>query len=82
METKHVYTGPLSFFKSDQTAHFANKVMCLEQRSGKWHYKDWHTFECRFKELFCSKNEQLVALTKLKGTSWYQQKDSVEDYID
>ena len=25
---------------------------------------------------------QLAALTRLEGTSWYQAKDSVEDYID
>jgi len=28
------------------------------------------------------KNEQLATLTKLEGTSWYQGKDSVKDYID
>jgi len=28
------------------------------------------------------KDEQLVALTQLKGTSWYQGKDLVKDYID
>ena len=33
-------------------------------------------------KLFCPKNEQLAVLTRLEGTSWYQAKDSVEDYID
>ena len=33
-------------------------------------------------ELFCPKNEQLAALTRLEGMSWYQAKDSVEDYIN
>ena len=28
------------------------------------------------------KDGQLVALTKLEGTSWYQGKDLVKDYID
>jgi len=50
--------------------------------SRKWHYKDWNAFESEFEESFCTKNEQLMALTKLKGMSWYQWKDSVEDYID
>ena len=31
---------------------------------------------------FCPKNEQLMALTRLEGTSWYQAKDPVDDYID
>ena len=35
-----------------------------------------------FMELICPKNEQLAALTRLEGTSWYQAKDLVEDYID
>ena len=56
--------------------------MRSEQRLERWHYKDWPTFEKEFEELFCTKNEQLAALTKLEGTSWYQGKDSVEDYID
>ena len=33
-------------------------------------------------EYFCLKNEQLSALTWLEGTSWYQGKDLVEEYID
>ena len=55
--------------------------MCLEQRSGKWHYKDWQTFEREFKELFCTKNGQVTVLTKLEGMSWYQGRDLVKDYI-
>ena len=35
-----------------------------------------------FMELFFPKNEQLAVLTRLEGTSWYQAKDSVEEYID
>ena len=56
--------------------------MHLEQRSGGYHYKDWQAFKHEFEELFCVKDEQLAALTKLEGTSWYQGKDSVEDSID
>ena len=58
-----------SFFKSDQATYFSSKVMHLEQQTGKWHYKDWCTFEREFKELFCTNNEQLAVLTKLEGTS-------------
>ena len=39
-------------------------------------------FEKTFLDQFCPKNEQLTALTKLEGTSWYQGKDPVNDYID
>ena len=33
-------------------------------------------------EQFCPKNEQLTAITKLEGTSWYQTRDMVKDYTD
>ena len=35
-----------------------------------------------FSDQFCPKNEQLMALRRLEGTSWYQAKDPVDDYID
>ena len=35
-----------------------------------------------FSNQFCPKNEQLMALTRLEGTSWYQAKDLVDDCID
>ena len=71
----------LSFFKTDHTAHFANKVLC-SWRKGKAYYSDWDTFEEDFIKHFCLKDQQLSAITKLKGTSWYQGRDSVEDYIN
>ena len=43
---------------------------------------DWNAFETDFVDIFCPKNEQLLALTRLEGMSWYQGKDSVEEYID
>ena len=50
---------------------------------GKGNYfQDWDAFEKMFSDQFCPKNEQLTALTRLEGTSWYQAKDPVDDYID
>ena len=46
------------------------------------YFWNWTAFSEMFMELFCPKNEQLAALTRLEGMSWYQAKDSVEDYID
>jgi Retrotransposon gag protein len=71
----------LSFFKTDHTAHFANRVLHL-WRKGKACYLDWDAFEEDFIEHFCPRDEQLSAITKLKGTSWHQGKDSIKDYID
>ena len=73
----------LSFFKLDWATHFANKVLHSESK-GKGHYfRNWEGFKKAFLDQFCPKNKQLMALTKLKGTSWYQGKDPVDDdYID
>ena len=50
---------------------------------GKGNYfQDWDAFEKIFSNQFCPKNEQLMALTRLEGTSWYQAKDPVDNYID
>ena len=46
------------------------------------YFQDWDTFKKIFSDQFCPKNEQLMALTRLEGTSWYQAKDPVDDYID
>ena len=35
-----------------------------------------------FSDQFCPKNKQLMALTRLEGTSWYQAKDPIHNYID
>jgi len=70
----------LSFFKTECVACFADKVLC-SWRKGKAYYLNWDAFEEDFVEHFCPKDEQLSAITKLKGTTWYQGKDSVEDYI-
>ena len=54
----------------------------MEAKGKGPYFRNWTTFLEMFMELFCPKNEQLAALTRLEGTSWYQAKDSVEDYID
>ena len=72
----------LFFFKLDRAAHFTNKVLWSESK-GKGHYfRNWEAFKKMFLDQFCPKNEQLMALTKLEGTSRYQAKDPVDNYID
>ena len=76
----HIYWA-LSFLKSGWAACFANRVLQTWNRD-KPYYWDWDDFESDFTEQFCPKNEQLSALIKLEGSSWYQGNDLVEDYID
>ena len=68
----------LSFFKTDWAAHFADKVL-RSWRKWKVYYSDWDTFKEDFVEHFFLKDEQLLAITKLEGMSWYQGRDMVED---
>ena len=72
----------LSFFKLDRAACFANKVLQHKTKGKGNYFKDWDAFEKMFSDQFCPKNEQLMALTRLEGSSWYQAKDPVDDYID
>ena len=72
----------LSFFKSDRAACFANKVLRHETKGKGNYFQDWDAFEKIFSNQFCPKHKQLMALTRLEGTSWYQGKDPVDDYID
>ena len=72
----------LSFFKSDHVARSANKVLQYKTKGKGNYFQDWDAFEKMFSDQFCPKNKQLMALTRLEGTSWYQAKDSVDNYID
>ena len=54
----------------------------MEAKGKGSYFRNWTAFPEMFTELFCPKNEQLAALTRLEGTSWYQAKDLVEDYIN
>ena len=60
----------------------ANKVLWSKSKAKGHYFQNWKAFEKTFLDQFCPKNEEFMALTKLKGTSWYQVKDPVDDYID
>ena len=59
-----------------------NKVLWSESKDKGHYFQNWEAFEKTFLDQFCPKNKQQMALTKLKGTSWYQAKDLVDGYID
>ena len=59
----------LSFFKSDWAACFANKVLWFKSKGKGYYFQNWEAFKKTFLDQFCPKNEQLMALTKLEGTS-------------
>ena len=72
----------LFFFRADRAAHFLDKVLQTEAKGKGPYLCNWTTFSEMFMELFFPKNEQLTALMRLEGMSWYQAKGLVRDYVD
>jgi hypothetical protein len=72
----------LTFCKSGRAATFADQVLRSERTRGTPKFENWAAFVADFKTRFCESNEQVRALTKLEGDSWYQRTSAVDDYID
>jgi hypothetical protein len=71
----------LTFCKSGRAAKFAERVLRAE-KGGLPKYETWKLFVTDFAARFCESNEQVKALTKLEGDTWYQRGSSIDDYID
>jgi hypothetical protein len=71
----------LTFCKTGRAANFADRILRAEKK-GQVCYATWSDFVTDFAKRFCEANEQVRALTKLEGESWYQKTSSVDDYID
>ncbi|HEV7738604.1 MAG TPA: hypothetical protein VGO47_14685 [Chlamydiales bacterium] len=72
----------LTFCKTGRVARFADRILRSE-RSGTPRYRTWTEFTEDFTLKFCESHEQVQALTKLEGDSWYQHGMTVnDDYVD
>jgi hypothetical protein len=71
----------LTFCKTGRAARFADRILRSE-RSGTPKYRTWKEFTEDFTLKFCESHEQVRALTKLEGDSWYQRAMTVDDYVD
>ena len=72
----------LSFLKSGHAAVFANTVIRHEAETQMYRFADWTAFETEFSLQFLSLHEGATAHNILEGTSYYQGKWALEDYID
>jgi len=45
-------------------------------------FATWAEFKRKFTEEFCPKNEAQMALTKLETSTYYQNRRSMDEYID
>ena len=71
----------LTYCKSGRAAKFADRILRSE-RGGTPKYQTWKEFTDDFTLKFCETQEQIRALTKLEGDSWYQRTTTVDEYID
>lgn len=71
----------LTYCKSGRAAKFADRILRSEL-GGTPRYQTWKEFTDDFTLKFCESQEQVRALTKLEGDSWYQRTSTVDEYID
>ncbi|KIJ40789.1 hypothetical protein M422DRAFT_256209 [Sphaerobolus stellatus SS14] len=69
----------LTYFKTDQAAGFADRILRTQSCMGKPYFANWAAFELEFKKRFMPRNRQVTAITQF---SWYQGPDSVDEYTD
>ena len=74
-ETKHRYTGPCPSSNQIKWLTLLTRSCAWNKRLESGTIRIGRPFEREFKELFCTKNEQVMVLTKLEGMSWYQGRD-------
>jgi len=72
----------LSFMKSDRAYRWAQRALDFEVRVGALQFLDWADFEKEFRKDFTPLNAEATAVNTLEGTSYFQGKRSVDDYLD
>ena len=72
----------LSFMKTGRAATFAQGVYNRQLRAEDPVFENWPTFEKEFRSRFCPRDEETAAMNKLEGTTYYQGRRPVDDYID
>jgi len=68
--------------KSDRASRWAQRNLEQEANSGELPWVDWEDFELEFRKLFTSIYTEAMAINTLEGTSYFQGKQSVDDYLD
>ena len=68
--------------KSDQAYRWAQRALDFEVRVGALQFLDWVGFEKEFRKDFTPLNAEATAVNTLEGTSYFQGRCSVDDYLD
>jgi len=72
----------LTFFKSGRTAKWSENVFCQEVNTGIFPIQTWRDFEQQFRVHFFSVNAKTDAINAQEGTSYYQEGQTVDNYLD
>ena len=69
--------------KSWQAAKWAEWIFLWEEKhEGYSKFLDWEEFHKEFWKDFCPAYSNVAAINKLESTSYYQQSQSVDNYLD
>ena len=72
----------LSFMKSDRAYYWAQRALDFKVRVGALQFLDWVDFKKEFWMDFTPLNAKAAAVNTLEGTSYFQGRHSVDDYLD
>ena len=72
----------MSFMKTGRAGRWATREFEQEARDGQLRFIDWMDFEDEFRKDFLPLNSEATAINILEGTSYFQGKKSVDDYLD
>jgi len=72
----------LTFFKSGYAAKWSKNVFCQEVDTGVFSIRTWRDFEQQFWVYFFPVNAEVDVINALKGTSYHQGGQTVDNYLD
>ena len=72
----------LTFFKSGRAAKWSENIFCQEADTGVFPIRTWRDFEQQFWVHFFPVNIEADAINALEGTSYHQEGQIVDNYLD
>ena len=79
-DTKIVWA--MSFMKTGRASRWAQRELEHEAAKGSLRFTDWLDFEDEFCQDFTPLNAEATAVNILEGNSYFQGRQSVDDYLD
>jgi len=74
--------GTLTFFKDGRAVRWSENLFRQEANTGVFPIQSWADFEQQFQSQFFPVNAEADAVNALEGSSYYQENQTVDDYLD